>query len=211
MSDEPPPPYRIETERLVIRCYEPRDAPLLADAVESSREHLARWLPWANETHTPAERLAQVCRFRGKFDLGQDFTYAILERAEGQLLGGSGLHLRAGPGAREIGYWIRSSALRQGLAREAASALTRVGFECVGLDRIDIRVVPENTPSALIPAALGYTREATLARRLELNGELRDLELWSLFAADYPQTPPASLELAAYDAAGAAIDLGQVA
>ena len=28
----PPAPYRIETERLVIRCYEPRDAPLLKAA-----------------------------------------------------------------------------------------------------------------------------------------------------------------------------------
>ena len=33
-------PYRIETERLVLRCYEPDDAPLLKEAVDESIEHL---------------------------------------------------------------------------------------------------------------------------------------------------------------------------
>ena len=34
-------PYRIETERLVLRCYDPEDAPLLKDAVDRSLEQPA--------------------------------------------------------------------------------------------------------------------------------------------------------------------------
>src|SRR5262249_27870811 len=53
----PPAPYRIETERLVIRCYEPGDAALMKDAIDSSLEHLRAWMPWAEaEPQTLAEK-----------------------------------------------------------------------------------------------------------------------------------------------------------
>ena len=45
--DAAPPPYRIETERLVIRCWNPADAPLLKEAIDSSLEELQAWMPWA--------------------------------------------------------------------------------------------------------------------------------------------------------------------
>jgi len=39
------PAYRIESERLVIRCYNPKDALLLQKSVQESVEHLRPWLP----------------------------------------------------------------------------------------------------------------------------------------------------------------------
>ena len=43
-------PYRIEVEDgPVVRCWDPRDAPLLKDAVDSSLEHLRQWMLWAND------------------------------------------------------------------------------------------------------------------------------------------------------------------
>ena len=62
---------------------------------------------WA--THEPENlqmKIERLRRWRGAFDLGQDFTYGVFNREETQVLGGSGLHTRAGIGAREIGYWI---------------------------------------------------------------------------------------------------------
>ena len=50
------PPYRIVTERLVVRCWEPRDAPLLKEAVDSSLDDLRPWMPWAyDEPQTVAD------------------------------------------------------------------------------------------------------------------------------------------------------------
>ena len=67
-----PPPYRIETDRLTIRCWEPRDAPLLKQAVDASLDHLRPWMPWARDEPTP---LAYV--FDDKLDLvtrGRHYT-----------------------------------------------------------------------------------------------------------------------------------------
>ncbi|MFN8388062.1 MAG: hypothetical protein U0X92_16825 [Anaerolineales bacterium] len=74
------PAYRIETARLVVRCYQPSDATLLADSVRESVEHLKPWMPWAHNEPEPFEYKAKrAVEFRGKFDLGQDYTYAYFQ------------------------------------------------------------------------------------------------------------------------------------
>lgn len=198
------PAYRIETPRLILRCWELGDGPAIQAAVNASLDHLRPWMPWAwQEPKSPDERLDFLRRCRGQFDLGQDFVYGILAPDNATVLGGSGLHTRLGPRAREIGYWIRASHAGQGLATEAAAALTRVGFEVDGVDRIEIHCDPANTRSAAVARKLGFTLEAVLrGRGLTVDGAPRDTMLWSLFAADYPATPAARAAVRAYDAAG---------
>jgi RimJ/RimL family protein N-acetyltransferase len=199
----PPAPYRIETERLVIRCYEPRDVPLLKEAIDSSLEHLRAWMPWAaDEPQTIEEKTELVKFFRSSFDTGENFTCGIFPADESEVLGGSGLHPRIGPGGLEIGYWIRASATRQGLATESSAALTRVGFEVCGADRIEIRIDPSNEASFGVPRKLGFVEEATLRRRLPAReGEaLRDVTIFTMFREDFdPAIAPA---LRAFDALG---------
>lgn len=199
----PPAPYRIETERLVIRCYDPRDAPLAIDAIGSSLEHLRVWMPWAeNEPQTLDEKADLFRSMRSNFDAGEDFSYGIFAPGEQEQLGGIGLMPRVGPGGLEIGYWIRASATRQGFMTEAAAAVSRVGVEVCGADRIEIHVEPRNEPSMGIPRKLGFVEEATLRRRLYPRGDgrLRDVTIFTLFREDLdPSLAPA---LRAFDALG---------
>lgn len=82
------PAYRILTPRLIIRCYELDDAPLLLEAVDGSADHLKPWMPWAyHEPRTLDGQLDLVRKFRGDFDLGNDLVYAIFDRTETRLLG----------------------------------------------------------------------------------------------------------------------------
>ena len=119
------------------------------------------------------------------------------------MLGASGLHTRAGEGAREIGYWIHVDHVGQGYATELAAALTRVAFEVSAVDRVEIRCDPANVRSAAIPRKLGYELEATLRRRSTgSNGEPRDALVFSLFADTFPGTRSARYPLRAFDAAG---------
>jgi RimJ/RimL family protein N-acetyltransferase len=199
----PPAPYRIETERLVIRCYEPRDAPLIKESVDSSLEHLRPWMPWAlDEPQTLEEKTELARNFRANFDTGENFTYGIFGSDEGEVLGGTGLHPRIGPGGLEIGYWIRASAVRQGICTESTAALTRVGFEICGADRIEIRIEPGNDASFGIPRKLGFAEEATLRRRLDprQGGELRDVTIFTMFREDFD--PSLAPGIRAYDARG---------
>jgi RimJ/RimL family protein N-acetyltransferase len=199
----PPAPYRIETERLVIRCWEPVDAPLLKDALDSSLDHLRPVMAWAHDEPQPVEQKADLLKaFRALYDTGESFVMGIFDRSESEVLGGTGLHPRVGPGGLEIGYWIRASATRQGIATEVSGVLTRVGFEVCGADRIEIRIEPRNEASFGIPRKLGFLEEATLRRRLpsRREGPLRDATIWTMFREDFdPSLTPA---LRAFDALG---------
>ena len=45
----PGPAYRIVTSRLVIRCWDPKDAPMLKNTMDLNVEHLKPWMNWAAE------------------------------------------------------------------------------------------------------------------------------------------------------------------
>jgi RimJ/RimL family protein N-acetyltransferase len=199
------PAYRVETPRLVLRCWQPIDALRLETAIAESLEHLLPWMPWArDEPMDRAARIGLLRGFRGRFDLGEEFVYGIFDRDEGRVLGGTGLHLRSGPTSREIGYWIHADHVGQGLATEAAGALTRVAVEVDGVSRVEIRCDPANEASARVPAKLGFRHEATLRRVLQApDGSARDAMVWALLADELPASPAASVELSAFDVAGA--------
>src|SRR5581483_1032789 len=157
------PPYRIETERLVIRCYEPEDAALLKNAVDSSLDHLRPWMPWVRFEPQPLDEKIDLLRmFRGQFDHDENYVYGVFDGDESRLLGGSGLHPRGGDDSLEVGYWVRADAVGQGIATEVTAVLTRAGIEHAGLKRVDIQVDPANERSLRIPRSLGFTEEATL-------------------------------------------------
>ena len=199
------PPYRIETTRLVVRCWEPRDARLLKEAVDASLDHLLPWMPWAqHEPQTLDEKVELLRRFRGEFDLGTNFVYGIFSPDESRVLGGTGLHARAGDDSFEIGYWLRASDTGRGLMTEAVAALTVVGFRWGGVDRIDIRADTANEPSLAVPRRLGYVEDATLRGRLPPiveGASPADASVFSMFADELAGSPAAGVSFTAYDAA----------
>jgi len=190
------PAYRIETERLVVRCYQPSDTQLLADSVMESVEHLKPWMPWAHSEPTPFEqRLDRVNRFRGRFDLKEDYIYGIFNLEETQLLGGTGLHTRLGDNQLEIGYWIHKDHVNKGLVTESTAALVKVAFEIVHVHRIEIHCDPGNHASASIPRKLGFTHEGTLRAKTPFLDRWSDSMIWGLLDTEYPNSPSARAQI----------------
>ncbi|MGZ4290348.1 MAG: GNAT family N-acetyltransferase [Gaiellaceae bacterium] len=198
-------PYRIETERLVLRCYEPEDAPLLKDAVDRSLEHLRPWMPWTPDEPEPLDDVVERLRdFRAQYDRDENWIMGVFTSDDSRLVGGTGLHPRQGEGGLEIGYWVAVDAVGQGYATEVVAVLTRVGFDCFGLDRIEIRVDPANERSEHVPEKLGFRKEATLLRRLpsKQDSGLRDVNVWTLFRDELGGSPVERFAYVAYDALG---------
>lgn len=197
------PAYRIETERLVIRCWDPKDAVLMQAATAESREHLLPFMPWAVEEPQTVEQKAQLARrFRGRFDSGEDYVYGIFNPDESRALGGTGLHTRVKGNALEIGYWIHKDFVRQGLITESTAALTKVAFELYRVERMEIHCSVENHASAAVPRRLGYIHEATRRGLGYANGGSTDSMIWTLFADEFPNTLSASAQIRAFDAIG---------
>ncbi len=211
--ERPPrcPAYRIETERTILRCWQPTDAEILLHALTQSIDHLRDWMPWAaNEPTTLEEKITLLRRWRAEFDLDSDYTYGIFSLEETEVWGGTGLHKRLTGNALEIGYWIRADLINRGLATEISAALTKVAFCVNKVDRVEIHCDPANVRSAAIPRKLGFTQEALLRRRATAtDGSPIDMMIWTLFLDQLGNTSVADAQVRAFDVLGCEIQLNK--
>ena len=196
--------YRVETDRLLLRCWAPEDTVALRSELDESDQHLRPWIPFMAEEPRTLEQTADWLRtHRASFDMDQNYRYAVFDNGDNSLLGENMLLSRAGPGALEIGYWTSRHAVGRGIATEATSAMIRVAFELAGAARVEIHCAPDNEPSAAIPLKLGFAHEATLRDRApDTEGAMHDLMIWTLFAGDYPGSPANNTDIRAYDCLG---------
>jgi RimJ/RimL family protein N-acetyltransferase len=70
----------------------------------------------------------------------------------------------------DIGYWLRADSTGRGHATRAAATLSKVGFDLVGLERIQIICNEKNARSADVARRLGYqhadTRDGSMVWQL---------------------------------------------
>ena len=153
-------PHRIETERLVLRCYEASDAEEMSRVITASRHYLAPWMPWArDEPLSPEDRAELLATFIREFNEGAGFIMGIFLRCTGTYVGGTGLHTRLGEGILEMSYWIAADQQRNGYVTESSIALTQVAIDFAGAERVEIHHVPTNLHSRAIPERLDFTYE----------------------------------------------------
>jgi len=193
--------YRIETNRLVIRCCEPGDTTMMLESITASIEHLRPWMTWAeNEPVSLAEKTDFLRQAKSKYEMGVDNMMCIFDSAESVLIGCTGLH----PHRRgmEIGYWIDARQIGKGYATEAAAALTKVALEVENLERIGIHCDINNKASSAIPQKLGYRHETTLLAHMLSPKGMVDEMVWSMGKAEYGASPAKHMPIRVFDAIG---------
>lgn len=184
-------PDRLEGERVVVRPWEEADNPGLWDAIDSSREHLAPWMPWLESNVNPDNSLQYIRRARAQWLLREDLPVAIVERDTGQIVGGSGLH-RINWTYRlfEIGYWVRADAVGKGYATETVQLLARLAFDELDANRVELAIDTTNVASLRVADRLGFVLEGTLRRRLLApGGEPADMHVLALLPEEYRRLP----------------------
>lgn len=201
------PPYRIETERCVIRCYEPADAPRLKECVDSSLPELQVRMPWALEDPQSVDEKVELLRgMRSRFDTDADYTMGVFTPDGSRQLGGTGLHRRGSADSLEIGYFIRTDSVGRGLATHVVGILTDVGLRQCGAHRIQIDVEVDNAASLAIPRRLGYLEEGMLRGRASWpDRDPCDVITFSIVAAEWSAGLADKLRVPSYrafDAAG---------
>ncbi len=149
-------PYRIETQRLVLRPYDVSDAPELNDLIDRSRDHLARYLPWAREPETVEQRAAWIRRQREEYDAGIEYTTGMFARDDGRLVGGTGFHPRTEPDHLEIGFLVAADEQGKGFVTESAAALSWVALAFAHAPYVAIAHAPSNSASAAVAQRLGF-------------------------------------------------------
>ena len=160
----------VATARTLLVPIDASDGAELWDAVDSSRWHLERWLPWVpfNTSPEASQRYAEACAV--DWDQGRAARFAVRDRQNGELIGVVGLdscvHLHR---SCELGYWLRREYTGRGLMTESADACVRFAFERMGMHRIRCAAATDNVPSLRVIARLGFRFEG-IARQAEWVG-----------------------------------------
>jgi ribosomal-protein-serine acetyltransferase len=177
----------VETARVLLLPIELGDGGELWDAVEGSRWHLERWLPWVpfNNTRDASVRYAEACAL--DWDAGRAIRFAIRDRKTRELLGVVGLdscvHLHR---SCELGYWLRREATGRGLMTEAARAAVDFAFARMGVHRVRCAAATDNVASLRVIMRLDFRFEG-VARQAELVGSRwLDHALFAKLATDGP-------------------------
>ena len=185
------PPERIDLPGGMVLARSRRErAAAMVLAINASLDHLQPWMAWASEPATEEAMTAFLAAAEDQWDQRRDFGYSILD-ADGAVAGGCGLHARIGPHGLEIGYWVHVDRIGQGVATEAARALTDAAFGIDGIERVRIQCEDINARSARVPEKLGYTLEGvTVPDAGPCSG--RPTQVWWMLKADWVRgTPPA--------------------
>lgn len=165
--------------KISIRPYGPADvAPMHEAATESWRE-IEPWMLWAHEGYTLAEAETWVTLATNAFDAREQFEFAIVD-ADGRLVGGCGINQIDEVTRRaNVGYWVRTSAARRGVATTAVRAVIAWARANTELKRLEIVVAVENAASLRVAERVA-TKEGVLRSRLLLHGVFHDAALFAV-------------------------------
>ena len=169
-----------EKADILIRPYELDDIPDVFAAARESISDVYEWLPWCHpelEIRETEEWITSQIKNRQE---GAAYEFAILDK-DNNFLGGCGLHqIDKEQRSANLGYWVRSSAMGQGVAPQATKALASWAFEHTDLERLVIVCALGNTRSQRVAEKAGAIREGIERSQLEIHGVMHDVVVYSI-------------------------------
>jgi [ribosomal protein S5]-alanine N-acetyltransferase len=153
-------PVSIQTPRVLLRRLTLDDAKDIFETWAQDPE-VTRYLTW--HPHRSLEDTRSFLAYCARaWTEGREFSWGIVPRVEGVLVGTIGLRIDAHRG--EFGYALARPAWGQGYATEAARAVVESALAMPAIQRVWAFVDVENVPSARVLEKAGLTREGCLRK-----------------------------------------------
>jgi RimJ/RimL family protein N-acetyltransferase len=166
---------------IILRPYAMKDIECLFSAVKESQPELLPWMPWCHVNYSIIESRQWIAERDEKWEKSIACSFAITDPRDGIHLGGCGFSdFRENNSVANLGYWVRSSRVKQGIATAATLLLAHFGFKELKLNRIEILAAVENTASLRVAVKAGAVREGVLRNRFVLQGKTHDAVMFSL-------------------------------
>jgi len=170
---------------VLLRPYRLSDADEVYKAVLESLAELSPWLPFAHKDYSIKESRAWIKKRPEDWKKGTAYEFAIIDAGDGSYLGGCGLNGVDKENRRaNLGYWVRTSRMGQGVALSATLLLSGWGFKELKLKRIEILVATGNKRSLRVAEKVGAQREGILRNRLLIRDKAHDAVMHSLIPQD---------------------------
>jgi len=170
--------------RIRLATYETRHTQPIFEAVRESISEVSPWMPWCHPDYGLPDAEAWVKFASEAFESRATFEF-VIESLDGRVLGCGGLNQLDSLNQRcNLGYWVRSSETRRGVATATTRALADWAFRETELVRLELLISAENSASMRVAEKAGAKKEGTLRSRLLLNGRFHDAVLYSIVRGD---------------------------
>lgn len=169
---------RLETERLVLRAWQPGDEGALVRYANNRKV-------WINlrDLFPHPYTLADAQEFVNRCRLSPEPHQNLAIEHQGEAIGSVGL-VPLTDVARftaEIGYWLGERFWGQGFATEALRRFSDYAFERFSFERLEGWVFATNPSSGRVLEKAGFEREATLRHSAFKDGRFLDCHIYVRF------------------------------
>lgn len=172
---------RIDGSKIAIRKFREDDVACFYEAVLESIEHLSEFMPWCHPGYSIQESKAWVESRKIAWDNGKEYSFIVYSKESNEVLGCVDINqINVCHKIGNIGYWIRKSSLRRGVATETVSLVSSFGFDFLELNRLEIVMLPNNVASRKVAENSGAKYEGVLQKRLWVYGKALDACMYSL-------------------------------
>jgi len=161
------------------------DAEELVWAVQESVNEIMPWMGWCTPGYDLTAAIAWLSSLSPRWKEGSQYAFGIRDNLDDAFLGTAGLnHIYSTQLFGNLGYWVRTSKTRQGVATRAAKLVARFGFERLDLVRSEIVVAVGNESSLRVAEKTGAKREGILRNRLVVREKILDAVMYSLISEE---------------------------
>lgn len=172
---------------VLVRPFEHHDVPAFAEAARESSASVGIWMPWCHDTYSEAEAQAWIdacienVRSNSAYDLG------IFSSDGKDLYGGIAINqISTRHNFGVVGYWVRTTRQRRGIATQAVKLIAAFGLGELQLTRLEIVIALANHASQGVAERAGATYEGIARNRLLIRGRPLDAAVYSFTPAAGP-------------------------
>ena len=177
-------------KRVVLRPLSPADFSEWSEVRTRCRDWLVKWeprpVPGPPDPTVDPRAFAARCNARERErQLGSGYGFGVF--VDGRFGGEINLSsIQRGPFQNgSVGYWVDERLAGYGYTPEAVVVLFRFAFDELALHRLQVSIIPRNTPSRRVAAKLGLRDEGVAVRYLEINGVWEDHVRYALTAEEW--------------------------
>lgn len=171
---------------ILLRPPCPGDIPTITTAVHESLTELHPWMDWATHNYNQASAAYWLEFAQLAWEHLSGFQFVITDAETGEYIGNCGVDgINPKYCFCNLGYWVRTSRTKQGVASRAARLAARFAFETVGLVRAEIVIAAGNIASQRAAQKAGAHYEGLLLNRMVVRTDVYDAVMYSLTPADF--------------------------
>jgi len=169
------------SQNLCIRPFRNSDGPAFVAAIHESLSTVGAWMSWCRPGFALEHAEAWFDNCDRNLMEGTAFDLGMFSEDGSELLGGIAVNqINRRQNFANIGYWVRESRQRRGIATRAVKAIATYGFDHLGFTRLEIVAPEKNVASRGVAEKVGAVFECVARNRVVVFGRPEAAAVYSL-------------------------------